>query len=146
MTAAAPPVAVASGHPATTAAAIEVLEAAATRSTRVAGGLRGGGRRADPHQPGGRRLPAPARWRARRCCSTSSWTPRPGRPAEAAPLDFDEVVVQFSGAEQGFNVGLGSVAVPGCLAGWLHAHRRLGRVPLAVVPAPPAASPRRGWR
>ena len=33
-------------------------------------------------------------------------------------------------------MGLGSVAVPGCLAGLLHAHGRLGRVELAVVTAP----------
>jgi gamma-glutamyltranspeptidase/glutathione hydrolase len=46
------------------------------------------------------------------------------------------VVVRFTGAEQAFHVGLGSVAVPGCLAGWLHAHRRLGSLPLETVTAP----------
>jgi gamma-glutamyltranspeptidase/glutathione hydrolase len=63
-------------------------------------------------------------------------TPGRGRIPVPHALDFDEVVVRFSGAEQPFHVGLGSVAVPGCLAGWLHAHRRLGRVGLEVVTAP----------
>ena len=64
----------------------------------------------------------------------------PGRGLDplppAAVLDFDEVVVRFSGADQSFHVGLGSVAVPGCLAGWLYAHLRLGRLPLDRVTAP----------
>jgi gamma-glutamyltranspeptidase/glutathione hydrolase len=54
-------------------------------------------------------------------------------------LDFEEVVVRFSGADQGFHVGRASVAVPGCLAGWIHAHRRLGRLPLDEVLAPAVA-------
>ena len=44
--------------------------------------------------------------------------------------------MHFGGADQAFHVGRGSVAAPGCLPGWLHAHRRLGRVPLDVVLAP----------
>jgi gamma-glutamyltranspeptidase/glutathione hydrolase len=51
-------------------------------------------------------------------------------------LDFEEVVVRFSGADQGFHVGRASVAVPGCLPGWLHAHRRLGRLDLEAVVGP----------
>lgn len=63
-------------------------------------------------------------------------TPGRGLDRPPASLDFDEVVVSFSGADQGFHVGLGSVAVPGCLAGWLHAHRRMGRLGLDEVVAP----------
>jgi gamma-glutamyltranspeptidase/glutathione hydrolase len=59
-----------------------------------------------------------------------------GAAARPEHLDFEEVIVSFTGADQGFHVGLGSVAVPGCLAGWLHAHRRLGRLPLDEVVAP----------
>ena len=67
---------------------------------------------------------SPARAPARRCCSTSSSTRRAAacrRPTESA--DFDEVVVRFSGAEQGFHVrarlgGGARAASPGCL----HAH------------------------
>jgi gamma-glutamyltranspeptidase/glutathione hydrolase len=64
----------------------------------------------------------------------------PGRTTDGAHaprrLDFEEVVVRFTGADQAFHVGLASVAVPGCLPGWLHAHRRLGRLPLDDVVAP----------
>ncbi len=49
---------------------------------------------------------------------------------------FFPVTVQFSGSEQDFNVGLGSVAVPGTLKGLLHIHKRLGYMDLADVLAP----------
>jgi len=49
---------------------------------------------------------------------------------------FFPVTVQFSGSKQDFNVGLGSVAVPGTLKGLLHIHKRLGYMALAEVLAP----------
>lgn len=49
---------------------------------------------------------------------------------------FFPVTVQFSGSDQDFNVGLGSVAVPGTLKGLLHIHKRLGYMDLADVLAP----------
>ncbi|AGF79212.1 gamma-glutamyltransferase [Desulfocapsa sulfexigens DSM 10523] len=49
---------------------------------------------------------------------------------------FFPVTVQFSGSKQDFNVGLGSVAVPGTLKGLLHIHKRLGYMDLASVVAP----------
>ncbi len=49
---------------------------------------------------------------------------------------FFPVTVHFPGSDQDFNVGLGSVAVPGNLKGFLHVHRRLGRLPLAKVLKP----------
>lgn len=49
---------------------------------------------------------------------------------------FFPVTVQFSGSNQDFNVGLGSVAVPGTLKGLLHIHKRLGYMDLAEVVAP----------
>jgi gamma-glutamyltranspeptidase/glutathione hydrolase len=71
-------------------------------------------------------------------------TPGLGRP-EAAPLPvFEEVVVSFAAADQTFHCGPGSVAVPGVLAGYLHVHRRLGRLPLADVVAPAVELARRG--
>ena len=51
----------------------------------------------------------------------------PGRghtPSELEP-HFTPVTIRFSGAEQVFHAGYGSVATPGCLAGYLHVHRRL---------------------
>ena len=52
---------------------------------------------------------------------------------------FFPVTVQFSGSKQDFNVGLGSVAVPGTLKGLLHTHERLGFMDLAEVIAPAIA-------
>ncbi len=63
-------------------------------------------------------------------------TPGRGRPPSPEAARFDEVVVRFDAAEQRFHCGLGSVAVPGCLTGFLHVHERLGRLPLAAVVAP----------
>ncbi len=56
--------------------------------------------------------------------------------SEVPEPHFLPTVVHFPGQDQVFNVGLGSVAVPGCLAGYLHVHGRLGRLPLDEVVAP----------
>lgn len=66
-------------------------------------------------------------------------TPGRGRPAGAPDPVFEEVTVSFAAAVQTFHCGPGSVAVPGVLAGYLHVHRTLGRLPLAQVVAPAAA-------
>jgi len=49
---------------------------------------------------------------------------------------FFPVNIDFGGSGQLFNVGFGSVAVPGTLKGLLHVHRRLGRLPLGEVLQP----------
>jgi len=56
---------------------------------------------------------------------------------------FFPVTIKFGGSDQVFNVGMGSVAVPGTLKGLLHVHERLGRIPLADV-LQPAISLARG--
>ena len=66
-------------------------------------------------------------------------TPGRGLPPDAADPTFDEVSVDFGAATQTFHCGPGSVAVPGVLAGYLHVHERLGRLPLDVVVAPAVA-------
>jgi gamma-glutamyltranspeptidase / glutathione hydrolase len=63
-------------------------------------------------------------------------TPGRGLPGTALDPDFVPVTVRFPSADQVFNVGMGSVAVPGALAGYLHVHDRLGRLDLADVLAP----------
>ncbi len=65
-------------------------------------------------------------------------TPGRGRPGRAPEPVFEEVAVTFAAATQRFHCGPGSVAVPGVLAGYLHVHHRLGRLPLADVVAPAA--------
>jgi gamma-glutamyltranspeptidase/glutathione hydrolase len=66
-------------------------------------------------------------------------TPGLGRRVDDLEPHFTPVTIRFLGADQVFNVGYGSVAVPGCLAGYLHVHRRLGRLDLADVVAPARA-------
>jgi gamma-glutamyltranspeptidase/glutathione hydrolase len=56
----------------------------------------------------------------------------------------DPVTVHFNGASQVFHVGAASVAVPGCLAGYLHAHARYCRLALADLVAPAARLARAG--
>jgi gamma-glutamyltranspeptidase/glutathione hydrolase len=70
----------------------------------------------------------------------------PGRGLDRVPEPhFFPVTIQFGGSEQVFNVGMGSVAVPGTLKGLLHVHDRLGRIPLADV-LQPAMDLARGHR
>jgi gamma-glutamyltranspeptidase/glutathione hydrolase len=77
----------------------------------------------------------------------------PGRGGTGAPGRVDTVVVDFASAgpaagasEQIFHGGWGTVAVPGCLTGYLDAHRRWGRAPLADVVAPASHLARGGVR
>lgn len=53
-------------------------------------------------------------------------------------------VTYGSSAQQQFHVGWGTIATPGCFAGYLDAHRRWGRLPLADVVAPAIAAARDG--
>jgi gamma-glutamyltranspeptidase / glutathione hydrolase len=70
-------------------------------------------------------------------------TPGRGLPDAAAP-ELTPVTLQFGAAAQVFHVGHGSVAVPGCLPGYLHAHARLGRLDLDEVVAPARRLAERG--
>lgn len=63
-------------------------------------------------------------------------TPGRGLREGSGPPVLTPVTLSFGGADQVFHVGHGSVAVPGCLAGYLHVHRRLGVLDLAAVVAP----------
>jgi gamma-glutamyltranspeptidase/glutathione hydrolase len=72
--------------------------------------------------------------------------PGRGRTEQARAAHFTPVTVRFAGAEQVFHAGYGSVAVPGCLDGYLRAHSRLGRLPLADVVAPAVGLARTGVR
>jgi gamma-glutamyltranspeptidase / glutathione hydrolase len=62
-------------------------------------------------------------------------TPGRGLAAAIAP-ELTPVTLRFGAADQVFHVGPGSVAVPGCLAGYLHVHARLGRLELGQVVGP----------
>jgi len=71
-------------------------------------------------------------------------TPGRGRPADAPPPQLAPATVRFKSADQIFHIGHGSVAVPGCLPGYLHVHERLGRLPLREVMAPAIGHARDG--
>ncbi len=61
----------------------------------------------------------------------------PGRGEDTCPEPhFFPVTVNFPGSEQVFNVGMGSVAVPGNLMGLLHVHDRLCTLPLETILEP----------
>lgn len=60
-------------------------------------------------------------------------SPGKGRQGDVFDPDFFKITVDFGGSSQDFNVGFGSVAVPGTLKGLLHIHKRLGRMELTEV-------------
>jgi gamma-glutamyltranspeptidase / glutathione hydrolase len=70
-------------------------------------------------------------------------TPGLGLDASLKP-NFFPITVNFAGSPQEFNIGLGSVAVPGNLQGFLHIHSQLGRLPLGEIVAPAVALASRG--
>ncbi|QQE67174.1 gamma-glutamyltransferase [Leptolyngbya sp. BL0902] len=61
-------------------------------------------------------------------------TPRHKIPADQ--VQFFPIQANFGDTVQEFHIGLGSVAVPGTLAGLLTVHEQLGRLPLKTVMAP----------
>jgi gamma-glutamyltranspeptidase/glutathione hydrolase len=71
-------------------------------------------------------------------------TPGRGLPARELEPHFLPITVHFPDADQVFNIGLGSVAVPATLSGLLHGHERLATLPLAEVLAPAVELAREG--
>jgi gamma-glutamyltranspeptidase/glutathione hydrolase len=129
---------VAGGHPATVAAAAEVLVAGGNAyDAIVAAGFADAV--AEPGLTslgGGGFLLACTADGEERLVDFFVDTPGRGRADGAADPHLTAVTIQFRGAEQVFHAGYGSVAVPGCLAGYLHTHRRWGRLPLDEVVRP----------
>lgn len=70
----------------------------------------------------------------------------PGRHRPEAELDFYPIMANFGTAEQEFHIGMGSIAVPGIVAGLFEVHRELGRMPLADIMHPAIALARDGVR
>ena len=131
---------VAAGHPAVVGAAAELLRAGGNAfDAAVAAGLA-----AAVAEPGLTSLAGGGFCLVRTAAGeevlVDFFVDTPGRGATVPPVPrFDEVVVAFEAADQPFHCGPGSIAVPGCLPGYLHIHRRFGRRPLAEVVAPAAA-------
>jgi gamma-glutamyltranspeptidase/glutathione hydrolase len=71
-------------------------------------------------------------------------TPSRRRPADE--LDFYPILANFGTAAQEFHIGMGSIAVPGIVAGIFEAHRDLGRIPLREIMTPAIELARNGVR
>ena len=134
---------VASGHQATTDAAVHVLEsggnavdaviAAAVASCTAEPMLAslGGGVLAIVRQPGKRPLALDA------FCQTPM-------NRSSAELDFYPIIGHFGTDSQEFHVGLASMATPGALAGLTELSRRFGRLPLTETLQPAIEVARNG--
>jgi gamma-glutamyltranspeptidase/glutathione hydrolase len=140
------PASVAGGHPQTVAAASAILHAGGNAfDAAIAAGF--AAVMAEPALAslggGGFLL---ARIHQGRAALFDFFVDTPGRGLQAGRLEphFLPVTVRFPASEQVFNVGLGSVAVPGIVRGYLHIHQRLGRLPLAEVLAPAIRLARNG--
>lgn len=66
--------------------------------------------------------------------------------ASAGELDFYPIQADFGTATQEFHIGMGSIAVPGVVAGLFAAHRALCRLPLATIIEPAVKLAREGVR
>ncbi|MBW2314184.1 MAG: gamma-glutamyltransferase [Deltaproteobacteria bacterium] len=129
---------VATGHPLVTAAAAETLQSGGNAfDAVVAAGFAAAA--AEPSVTslggGGFLLTRTTEGRAR---LFDFFVDTPGRGLDPAALEphFVPVTLRFPASEQEFNVGLGSVAVPGNLAGYLQVHEELGRLSLRTVIGP----------
>ncbi len=80
----------------------------------------------------------------RPACVYDFFAATPARPRPAADLDFRPILVDFGTATQEFHIGLGSIAVPGTVAGLFAVHADLGRMPLKDILAPAIALARDG--
>jgi len=60
----------------------------------------------------------------------------PGHRRADSELDFYPIIADFGTAEQEFHIGMGSIAVPGVVAGICAAHRDLGRMPFEEITRP----------
>lgn len=69
-------------------------------------------------------------------CLFDFFTQTPRRNQLHKRPDFYPIHANFGDTVQEFHIGLGSMAVPGAIAGLLHVHKRLGRLPLAAIAEP----------
>ena len=69
-------------------------------------------------------------------------TPGARRPDDE--LEFFPIMADFGTAEQEFHIGMGSIAVPGVVAGICDAHRDLGRMPIGEIITPASELARSG--
>jgi gamma-glutamyltranspeptidase/glutathione hydrolase len=74
------------------------------------------------------------------------FTHTPSAPLPADTADFYPITADFGTAVQEFHIGMGSIAVPGVVAGLFEVHRRCCRLPMAEIMAPAIRLARDGVR
>ncbi len=141
---------VATGHPEVSAAAAEVLkEGGNAFDAAVAAGFAGAVAESGPTSLGGGGFLL-ARTSGANGESEEIlfdfFVDTPGLGLDNNDLEphFFPVTIHFPGSDQDFNVGLGSVAVPANLKGYLHVHHRLGQLPLEAILKPAIRLAREG--
>ena len=70
----------------------------------------------------------------------------PGRHRPGSELDFYPILADFGTATQEFHIGMGSIAVPGVVAGMFEIHRQHCRLPLREIMGPAIDLARNGVR
>ena len=70
----------------------------------------------------------------------------PGRNRPGSELDFYPILADFGAATQEFHIGMGSIAVPGVVAGLFEIHKQHCRLPLREIMAPAIDLARSGVR
>lgn len=60
----------------------------------------------------------------------------PRRVPDPKAVEFFPIHADFGPTQQEFHIGLGAVATPGIIAGFIQAHRKMGRLPLKEILAP----------
>ena len=136
--------AVACGHPATAAAAQEILEdggnafdaalaafCAAAVAEPVLCSLGGGGFLLARRAEGAALL-------------YDFFVETPLRRRDAAAIDFYPILADFGTATQEFHIGLGAIGTPGAIRGLFDAHADLGSLPMTRLVAPAARIAREG--
>lgn len=137
---------VATGHPVVSQAAMEILELGGNAyDATIAAGFTSAVAEPTLTSLGGGGFLL-ARTEGGRGVLYDFFTNTPGKGLDNGDLEphFFPVTVKFSGTDQDFNIGMGSVAVPGTLKGFLHVHDRLGKLPLKEIVAPAIRAARQG--
>jgi gamma-glutamyltranspeptidase/glutathione hydrolase len=70
----------------------------------------------------------------------------PARPRPRGEIEFYPILADFGTARQEFHIGMGSIAVPGVVAGLFEVHRQRCRLPMAEILAPAIHLAREGVR
>jgi gamma-glutamyltranspeptidase/glutathione hydrolase len=137
---------VATGHPLVSGAAVEILQRGGNAfDAAVGAGFAGAVAEQTLTSLGGGGFLL-ARTRQGEEVLFDFFTDTPGRGLDNSELEphFFPVTIHFPGSDQDFNIGLGSVAVPGNLKGFLHVHKRLGILPLEDILQPAILLAREG--